>query len=184
MHKLTDEGRQYLKEGLPEKRILSKLPSAMQDLSNVENVAIALSNAKKNGWIEIRNGIASVTKLGENARGKKTEEELALESIENGKIADQKVIRELERRNLIREIKDDVIKKAREQLEAGTQALTPELIKTGFWKEANFKEYSVSMTKRFYGGRKHLLKELSEKQQKNRGDTQKRRRHGKPWVGI
>lgn len=162
MHKLTEEGRQYLKNGLPEKNILSMLPSTMQELSKNDNATVALSNAKKRGWIEIRNGEVSLTKLGEGAKGRQTEEEAALDAISNGGNASLQIIRELERRNLILEIKDDVIKKAREQLSEGCQTLTPELIKTGFWREANFREYNVSTAKRFYGGRKHFLKELSE----------------------
>lgn len=162
MHKLTKEGELYLKDGLPEKNILSKLPLSMHELSKIENATVALSNAKKRGWIEIIRGDVSLTRLGEQSIEKRTEEELALEDIHNGRHADPKVTKELERRNLIVEIKDDVVKKAREQLSSGTQALTPELIKTGLWREADFKEYNVSVARRFYGGRKHFLKELSE----------------------
>src|SRR3989338_2578680 len=59
MYKLTDEGKKYLEQGLPEKRLadaLAKGPISMAEAQKMEDFSVAMQWAKRNGWIEIRDG--------------------------------------------------------------------------------------------------------------------------------
>jgi len=163
MYKLTSEGEKYAKEGLPEKRLLKLLPSNIIGIQkNIKDASIAISNAKKKGWIKFNASNIEITQKGKDALNTNTPEEDALKKMVSGNKVNSTTIKELLRRKLIEEIKEDVIKKARDQLNSGIQYLTPELIKSGLWKEAKLKEYNVSIAKRAYGGREHFLKELIE----------------------
>ena len=60
MYILTDEGEEYLKIGFPETNLLKLLnngPMTIDDAKKkIKNFNIALQWAKKNDWIEIREG--------------------------------------------------------------------------------------------------------------------------------
>ena len=59
-YRLTDEGKKYLKTGLPEINLIKSVETgniSIKDASSMENFAIALQWAKKNDWIEIKNGM-------------------------------------------------------------------------------------------------------------------------------
>ena len=59
MYQLTNEGKKYLKEGLPEKRLadLVKSPMSMETArQRMEDFNIGLIWAKNKGWIKIEKG--------------------------------------------------------------------------------------------------------------------------------
>ena len=103
MYQLTDEGRRYMQEGLPEKNILKKLPKPVSELSNMPGAVIAVGWAKKNNWISIIDGIAQLTDAGHIALKSKTDVEIALEDV--SKKGDSELARILLSRNLIEEAK-------------------------------------------------------------------------------
>jgi len=157
MYRLTEEGKKYLKEGLPEKRLMELLEDKeeMGEVKeSIEESSIAINWALKNGWIEIKEGTVHL----KESPGE-LELQKALESVNQGEELEKEVKKELEDRNLIEEVREDVVKQAKEKLKEGSISnLTPELIKTGLWREADFKEYDPTKTgKKRYPGRKHIL---------------------------
>jgi len=152
MYELTEEGKKYLKEGLPEKNLLKILPKNIQEIKDKQ---IAIGWAKKNGWIEIRDGLVSLTDIGKKAMKIKTDIEIALEQIEkkgdstlNKILLSRKLIREAKK--LTSEKKEGILGKLFkrkkkipiEEIKEISQ-LTPEIIKTGKWKSIPFKNYDI-----------------------------------------
>lgn len=154
MYKLTEEGRKYLKEGLPEKNLLRTLPKKIQE---VKTDPIGLGWAKKNGWVEISEGMVKLTSEGNKILNKKTDVEIGLEQIvKNGESASDKILLS---RNLIVETKeivaeekegllDKIFKKKKaevpvEELKEIAQ-LTPAIIKSEKWKTVPFRNYDIN----------------------------------------
>ncbi len=163
MYRLTKEGKSYLDKGLPEKRLIEFLEeeaSIDEVKQNVEKSSIAINWALKNGWIEIEDRTVRIKK-----RPEEIELQRALESARDGEELDEKTRRRLVDRNLVEEVREDVVKQAEDQLKKGRISnLTPELIKTGLWKKAEFKKYDPTKTgKKKYPGRKHILSYYIEK---------------------
>ncbi|RLG15852.1 phenylalanine--tRNA ligase subunit alpha, partial [Candidatus Pacearchaeota archaeon] len=55
MYELTEEGKKYLKEGLPEINLIKKLKEkelSFEEVKKSQNFNIALQWAKKNNWIK------------------------------------------------------------------------------------------------------------------------------------
>ncbi|MFP4116139.1 MAG: phenylalanine--tRNA ligase subunit alpha [Candidatus Aenigmatarchaeota archaeon] len=159
MYRLTEEGKKYLEEGLPERKLLELLEeegeAKMESIGRkIENSSIAINWALKNGWVEVSEG---VVELKESPGSFGVQE--ALKNVDSEEDVSGEMVEILEDRNLIEEVREDVVKRAKEQLKEGKIAgLTPELIKTGLWREADFKEYDVKKTgKEKYPGRRHVL---------------------------
>lgn len=166
MYKLTDEGERYLKEGLPEKNLLELLtkPSEIREIKNkVGNFDIALLWAKRKGWIKIDSG-----KLIPLKKPKNIPEQEALKNIAENKEPDTKILDILIRRNLAEEVRENILKIAEKQIKQKTNVLTPELIKTGMWKNLELKPYNVKAPgKKLYLGKLHPYNQfLSEVRQK------------------
>ncbi|MCX6814387.1 MAG: phenylalanine--tRNA ligase subunit alpha [Candidatus Aenigmarchaeota archaeon] len=151
---LTTEGRNYAKNGLPEK-ILLKVCEKDQSLEElrkkVPELTIALAWAKRNGWIEIDKGKITVTKEGGPALSQKTHIEKALET---GETSDEAVLAQLKARKLVTvtETKEKIFaltKEGRElipQLGAAKEEigqLSPQDLKTGKWREKEFRPYDI-----------------------------------------
>ncbi len=187
MYQLTSEGEKYLREGLPEKNLLTALPKSMADVSKMSNARISIGWAKKNNWIEIRDGFVEITERGREALHKKTDVEIALEDISKG--ADSDLSKILLSRNLIEEAKykkeetkiepkkgfltkifGKKVEPAVEKVEAITEIaqLTPEMIKTGEWKNIPMKNYDINApAPNIYPGKKQhyvqFIEEIKEK---------------------
>ncbi|HLD49269.1 MAG TPA: phenylalanine--tRNA ligase subunit alpha [archaeon] len=161
---LTEEGRRYLENGLPEKKLLGILPASIEDAKKkIDNFSIALQWAKKNNWIEIKEGIIILKKMPE-----KIPEEEALEKINKGKNVDDDIILLLLSRHLIEEERETMQKRAEKLAGKEVTFLTEELIKTGQWKNVKFREYNVEVTgKKIYPGKSHpYQKFISEMKKK------------------
>lgn len=136
---LTEEGRRYLKEGLPEKNLVAALSSPLplnEAQKRVEHFTIALSWAKKNGWIAIRGGM--LVRL--NTPGA-LPEEAGLQAVAEGRSPDRRVLETLLKRNLVRKGGETAAPRP-----AGNEvgAITPEMLKTGQWKTATLRPYNVA----------------------------------------
>ncbi len=166
MYILTEEGKKYLKSGLPEKRLaelLEKGPLEMQKAKNkIENFSIALQWSKKKNFIEIKNGVLFLKGKGG------FQEEDALRSVEQGKNIDDGIASILIQRRLIEMPRETLFKKAEKLAGKEVANLTEELIKTGMWKNVKFKPYNVEFHgKKIYAGKRHPYnKFLSEARQK------------------
>jgi phenylalanyl-tRNA synthetase alpha chain len=165
MYKLTDEGRDYLKNGLPEKQLLKFLENEkpLEEVAKLINSPIAMGWAKKNKWIIIDNKTVKLTEEGRKALKEKTALEDAIEEIEKKGTSGAEMIKLLLNRNLIEETKEvvheekkpsfwqkilSIFRKKKEIKVVETKAeeiaqITPDLIKSGEWKNRTFRKYDV-----------------------------------------
>lgn len=142
MHKLTSEGERYLKEGLPEKILIKKLtqmPLTMQDLKTMAGSQIAVSWAKKNGWLEISGGKLELTELGRKALGMETSIENGLREVSRVGSTSEPVLEVLIGRNLAEESKE---RKAFSEKEIAQ--LTTDIITSRIWEKIPFRPYDVN----------------------------------------
>jgi len=143
-YKLTDEGKKYLKQGLPEENLanlLRKGPIGFGEAKNkIENFAIAMQWVKKKGWVEVRDGKLSLVKYPEQI-----EEEEALKKIAAGKQADENVLKILMERNLVEKITETYKKTESELKKKGNTIgkLTHDIIATGLWRGKKFEAVNV-----------------------------------------
>ncbi len=141
-YRLTEEGRQYLQQGLPEVLLIKKVAGGENSLSKLmemENSAIAVAWAKRNEWIKIIGNTVELTNKGMKALTEKCEIEKALFDIDAGKTLTEEIIKLLSSRKLIEEVKQRKEISVKEIAE-----LTPEIIRTGAWENLPFRKYYVS----------------------------------------
>lgn len=195
LYHLTDEGKTYVMEGLPERKIVEAVISLGGE-ANLEE-AIKFSNLEKNlaeialGWI-VKKGWGKILREKETVKikvEKKPEEgidekilkkifdvgEVSLEGFSQDEL---KLIDGLKRRKLIFE--KVVISRIVRLTEAGlTQlekkiefkpeitVLTSELIVSGRWREVKLKEYDVTaIPPTIYPGKKHFYLEFLDELKK------------------
>jgi phenylalanyl-tRNA synthetase alpha chain len=191
MYKLTKEGEEYLKNGLPEKQLLREIGigKPMMEVIKLPKAQIGIGWAKKSGWIKIENNIVLPTEQGKVVQ--KTPIEKAIEEISAKGETDADSLKILISRNLVEEakeakhvekvskpsiwhrIKKMFSKKSKEIIPASTNSkeiaqLTPEIIKTGEWKSKSFRKYDVSApAPKTYAGKKQpyvqFIEEIREK---------------------
>ncbi len=180
MYRLTKEGEEYLKHGLPEKRLLKLLKEkkSIKEI-NLPRKEIAIGWAKKNKWINISEGFVEITEEGKKAIKEKSVIEKALEDVKKKGETSSELTKILLSRNLIEEYKEKRKKsifqkileffrrKKKEEIKEIGQ-LTPELIKTGKWKNVSFKKYDVNApAPRIYLGKKQpyiqFIEDIREK---------------------
>jgi|TARA_B100001964_G_scaffold245768_1_gene335770 phenylalanyl-tRNA synthetase alpha chain len=135
---LSEEGKKYLKDGLPEVNLYSLLDKDPIEIDyakdKIKNFSIGLIWGKKNGWITIKG--SKILKL-KQKEGYTLP--LALAQISKGEKVEQQNLDLLIKRKLV--IKE---KKANYRKIGGSiTSLTPELIQTRQWKEFNLKPYNV-----------------------------------------
>jgi phenylalanyl-tRNA synthetase alpha chain len=164
MYKLTEEGKEYLKNGLPEKQLLKFLETdkPMADIVKLPKSQIAIGWAKKNKWITIENNFVKITEEGKKVLKEKSPEEIALEEIEKKDSTEKEMIKVLLSRKLIEETKEEIkeekvsfwqrilsiFKKKKETKVVEVKPeeiaqITPDLIKSGEWKNRTFRRYDV-----------------------------------------
>ncbi|WP_181686958.1 phenylalanine--tRNA ligase subunit alpha [Halorhabdus salina] len=183
---LTDEGRSYLDEGLPEHRLYRAAVEAGADEGGVsmgqvigaadldgEAVDIALSNFARKGYGEIDSGeISAEPGVDLDADPEAT----ALETIDAGEsVEDANVLDQLERRDLIE--RDERTVRSVELTDAGVtelmagieeaeevDRLTPDLLTSGEWEDVTFAEYNVEAdAEAIDGGKVHPLRSMAER---------------------
>ncbi|MDD5416447.1 MAG: hypothetical protein PHU12_00545, partial [Candidatus Aenigmarchaeota archaeon] len=190
MYQLTEEGKKYLKDGLPEKNLLKSLPKNMSDISKMPNAAIAIGWARKNNWIEINQGVIELTEEGKSALAGKAEAEIALDEIDkkgdsqfykillSRKLIEERTaapkteikekksffsfIQKLFKKKETKEYEKKPIQKTTEIKEIAQ--LTPEMIKSGFYKSVPFKNYDIyAPAPKIYPGKKqHYIQFIEE----------------------
>ncbi|MBI4163180.1 MAG: phenylalanine--tRNA ligase subunit alpha [Candidatus Aenigmarchaeota archaeon] len=142
VYALTDEGRKYLKGGLPEEQLMWSLTKSMsteEAKAKVPNFSIALQWAIKNKWVEIKDGlIRKIKDLPD-----KYELKESLFAAEQGKEIGKDVLSMLLSRRLLIEEKETREKKAEKFVGKEIANLTEDLIVTKKWKEVTFKPYNI-----------------------------------------
>ncbi|MEM5804652.1 MAG: phenylalanine--tRNA ligase subunit alpha [Candidatus Aenigmatarchaeota archaeon] len=155
MYVLTKEGKDYLDNGLPEKRLLHVLRAGKKAVSGLNPIAVGW--AKKNGWIRIEAGYAELTQEGREMVGRKTNMEIALEDVSKGEKVDQKIISVLLSRKLVQEEGAEA-----EEVSEITQ-LTPSMIAGGKWKGVPFRPYDIKApAPEVWPGKKHFFTQAIE----------------------
>jgi len=156
MYCLTEEGRRYLEQGLPEKRLVELLKKGkltMQDAQKMADFSIALLWAKKNGWVAVRGNELNLVK-----EPKAFPEQDALGKISKGADVEENILSILLSRKLIEEEREDLRRKAEKSVGKEIVNLTEELIKTGLWRKVKFREYNTEVPgKRIHPGKKHII---------------------------
>ena len=182
---LTDEGRMYAKEGLPERRLLESIGKglAMSELKD-PSLKIGLGWLKKKGWAVISGG--EIKPIGSAQKGK---DEEILEALRQGPKAgsqmDGKALALLRSRGLVSsstskswryEITPEGLKAASELGTTSAQALsflTSGIIKTGEWdgnrvlyngRQYLARPYDVALAAdRIYPGKRHPYQRLIDR---------------------
>ena len=97
VYKLTEEGKEYLKNGLPEKQLLKFLETdkPMAEVVKLPKSQIAIGWARKNKWITIDNNFVKITEEGKKVLKEKSPEEIALEEIEKKDSTEKEMIKVL-----------------------------------------------------------------------------------------
>ncbi len=183
---LGSNGEEYLKDGLPERRVLNALSERELTLRELteracldeDELRVSLGILRKKEAIEIKDKI----KLKENGRkllNVEFEEEKFLKKLPlNSKELDNKenaVLSELKKRKdlikieslksrtvFLTELGYNILEKGlKEDL---IESLNIELLKSGKWKGKEFRHYNInSITPKIYGGRVHPLTLITEK---------------------
>ena len=186
VYSLGKEGKEYLKNGLPEKNALKFIDknsgkATLQELSKTLNrneIPIAIGWLKKNKWVEItkeKDTILRITNLGKQASKKEVLEEKILKQLNetpNIFIDKNQVKSLLSRKNIIKEkeiITSNIslTDNGKKILEKGIQIqdeisqITSDIIKTGKWKDKKIRPYDIkTFAPSVYGGKPHPLTEL------------------------
>jgi phenylalanyl-tRNA synthetase alpha chain len=179
---LDDNGKSYVKDSLPERRVLDALKKRQISINEVpekanitqEELGICIGVLKQKAAIIIDRGVIDITGQGEKLLEKKSLEELFLEKlasvghIELKNLADEEryAFETLKSRKRILKVSVKKLRSAyltdlgkqisRRKIDAkAIEKLTPEMIKTGAWKRNDFRTYDIKINvPPLYGGRK------------------------------
>lgn len=151
---LTEEGKKYLKYGLPEKnlvKLIEKGPVAIDEArKKVEGFDVALMWCKKKGLADIKGGFIHLIKKDA------FREEHALDAVHKGHEIDAKTAETLLRRRLIEEPRETMEKRAERLVGQEITNLTEELVKTGKWKQVKLRPYNTEVVgKKINIGKRH-----------------------------
>jgi phenylalanyl-tRNA synthetase alpha chain len=138
MYILTKEGKEYLERGLPERRLIELISKKHVAVKQLKGMGIAINWARKNNWIKIIEGKASLTDKGKSALKEKTVLELSLFELSEGREVSSQILMILEDRKLVEKRKLQVTIKGNE-----INQLTSDLIISGAWKKYPLRKYDV-----------------------------------------
>jgi phenylalanyl-tRNA synthetase alpha chain len=164
-YKLTKEGEEYLKNGLPERnlvKLLNSLPNKSASISEIvnkiKNFSIALKWVLERGWVAKKEGKLILEKYPEDI-----EEENALKLVNDGKRVSEAVLRTLMERNLIVKISETYKKTVEAIAKSGNviDELTHDIIRTGLWKGKKFKPVQVEIIRKKFDKKEELLNRIS-----------------------
>lgn len=174
---LSDEGRGALSE-FPEEALLDKIGEAHLDISKANS--IGLMWAKRNGWIDIKNGKISLTAKGfdavkshKNYILRRVLERIEKNDMDNINDNEKSALEVLIKRKMliISKGKSNPIvsltplgENAAVEDENGIGALTHEVIANAKWKEFGFRRYMIDApTEQMYASRLHPMREFMNK---------------------
>ncbi len=180
---LTEEGRKYAEEGLPEKKLLELVASGRNEISALKeefpSLNIALVWVRRNSWATIETGRLTLTKEGLAAKGEETLDDALLSSLKGTSIdnPDEDSMARLDqfvRRNLVEE--SETVTRWVEITEAGRDLIpavkrvketliitqiTPEILQNGSWKGASLQGYDVTLpVPSLHPGKRHFISSI------------------------
>ncbi|MBL7148127.1 MAG: phenylalanine--tRNA ligase subunit alpha [Nanoarchaeota archaeon] len=177
---IDENGKKYLKDGLPEWKFLNSLTKELtlkeiQDITklNKDEINISLGILKKRLAIEFKNNKLSLTKHGKNLLNKESLEYNFLKKLplDPQKLTDEQRFAYHELKNRKNIIKTDVIKevtvtltKQGEEIQKQKidftliDSLTPKILKQGSWKNKKFRRYDIKINvPKIYPGKRHFV---------------------------
>jgi phenylalanyl-tRNA synthetase alpha chain len=185
---LTDEGKEYAVEGLPESRLLK----AVSDLGGTASIdeaifkagiapkakGIAMNWAKRNGWVTIskRDGTTFLSIVNKNIDSLVANalEAIAEDKEERNQIEDC-VLKQLIERKLVNEVVSKIVETeiSQEYLDSTEDLLidssgdigelTPAILVSGTWKGKSFRPYNLGIEPVYaYYGQKHPYAEFND----------------------
>jgi phenylalanyl-tRNA synthetase alpha chain len=178
---LTKEGLEYAKDALPERKLITLVNESERKIDELRKklnrFSIGLVWVKRNDWVEINNGLISITERGKKILEGKIPEEKILSTLSNGKKLsnefDPKFVEKLEKRGLVRkriethkyisltDLGREILPKIKLNEEIGQ--LKPETIISKEWKEKPLRGYDITLpVSRTYPGKKHYMTQLIE----------------------
>jgi phenylalanyl-tRNA synthetase alpha chain len=178
---LTEEGLNYVKNGLPEKNLLNVINKGERNIKilerKIKNFTIGLVWTRKNSWVDIRKGFLFITDKGKGFLNKKIPEEKVLYSLLGGRKRkdefDKDVVKKLKDRGLIKErietkktlsltdLGNKIAPKIKLKEEIGQ--ITPEIILSGEWKKKPIRPYDIILpAPKIYPGKKHYMTQIIE----------------------
>lgn len=157
--RLTDEAREVLKRGLPEKRLISEIGNKKVEIGKIsledKDIAIGWSRRKNLIDIEKIGGklFLSVTKQGKEYLTKESPEEVLLKEVNRGEDVEKKELQKLRKRKLVsleyKTVRWARISKEGKELADRTEyvqeisQITPDLLASGKWRNAKLRKYNV-----------------------------------------
>jgi len=186
VYSLGKEGKQFLKNGLPEKRSLKLISekngkASLKELSKIlqkHEIPVAIGWLKRKGWANIKKDketVLEITPEGKKALKTETEEEKILKNLDkkpNIEIDKNKIKPLLSRKNVIKE--KEVIISTIVLTETGQKIIqkgikikdeisqiTSSVIKNKEWKHKTIRPYDINaFAPAKYGGKSHPLVDL------------------------
>ena len=181
---LTEEGKRYAEEGLPEKRLLRILKEGENKIDKLKKtfqpLNIALVWVRRNGWATIKGGRLEPTEHGFQTMGKETLEERVLHNLAESPMDEDQLdeaasqrVRVLMGRGLI--AVSETVDKRVDLTEFGLQVipymktetvrivtqLTPEVLRSGEWRGSDFQKYDVTLpAPKVYPGKRHFISQV------------------------
>ena len=143
-YRLTAEGEEYRRHGLPEKNLfelLLKTPLSAKEIhKKIKHADIALLWLKKKKLVQEKNGkiILLVDKV-------EFPEQDALERISSGIAVNLEILEILFKRKLVQKVYEEIEKLSKEIEEKEVQELTPILLKSGLWKKAKLTPIDINV---------------------------------------
>jgi phenylalanyl-tRNA synthetase alpha chain len=172
---LTQEAEEYLQGRFPEEQLVELLARnggsmAVDDLRRLMGgrFPIALANATRKGWVEVKGGVA---RLLIDPASAIAEERRLLEKLQRGEKPDAEQLRALKRRRLVRVervkrtivVFDEPPERLLERVVVEVGALTRELIESGRWRSVRLRRYDITASPpERLPGKAHFLVEFIE----------------------
>ena len=182
---LGNNGKEYVKKGLPEKRFLKALvdgPLSLQNLEkksglNKQEVGACIGVLKKKIAIEMKDGKLSITDIGKKAIDKEDIEEvfmkkIAKETVEVQDLAPEEkfalenlkkrkdiiiVALQKDRKAILTDLGKELTKIKLSDVKV-VENLTQSMLKDGSWKGKTFRRYDVKINvPPVYGGKRHFV---------------------------
>ncbi|MEM3411949.1 MAG: phenylalanine--tRNA ligase subunit alpha [archaeon] len=170
---ILEEGKKYLKDSFPERKILERLKKGVCDFSELNEFEkrIGLGWLKKLELVKIEGSKIVPLDACQKYFEEKLPHEIILERVSRNEKVDLEKLKELQSRKLIQihEIKirevgiTEMGKEAlKEEVEEGIKKITPEIIRN--WKGEKFAKYDVTAkSQELFVGKKHPLQKYIDK---------------------
>ncbi len=156
---LTEEGKRYLKIGLPEKRLIELIKDrrgiSMKDANSQlgKDFSIALQWCKKYKCTEVAGGRLI---LAEDKVKEIDEQTNALKQLAQGKEPTENILNLLINRKLAEKESEGILERAGKFIGKEITNLNTDLIKTGMWRKVKIKPYNVeAVGKTVHIGKRH-----------------------------